>query len=132
MGLQSIFIRDEVLGAVDQPERFALALPSAEVSVADIIRERVRYEVDAYNRDLAVKTFAGLVRPSERERRLNTAKTHRVIDADAQIKAALKGFASNAFIMLIDDVQVETLEQKVMVRPDMEVTFLKLTPLVGG
>lgn len=48
------------------------------------------------------------------------------------MKAALDGFASNAFIMLIDDVQAEDLEQRVAVRPETEVTFLKLTPLVGG
>ena len=132
MGLHSVFIRDETLGGTAvQTDGFALSLPSAEVSVADIIRERVRYEVEAYNRERADAAFAGLVRPSERERRRQTG-ARRTIDADAQVEAALRGFASNAFIMLIDDAQAETLDQRIAVRPDMEVTFLKLTPLVGG
>lgn len=132
MGLQSIFIRDETFGATTEPSRFALPLEGASVTVADIIRERVRYEVERYNRDADARAFSGLVRPSETERLLSTHGKARRIDPDEQTKVALKGFASNAFIMLVDDRQVDGLEQQIAVRPDMEVTFLKLTPLVGG
>jgi hypothetical protein len=34
--------------------------------------------------------------------------------------------------MVVDDRQVEALEEEIRVRPETQVTFLKLVPLVGG
>lgn len=132
MGIQNILIRDESMGGKTLHE-FSLSFPKAEVTVSDIIRERVRYEVEAYNRKAQDKFF-GLVRPSDAEETLNgyTLKKPRKIDADKQIKTALNAFSGNGFIMLIDDQQVESLDQKITLTPDMHISFLKLTPLVGG
>lgn len=48
------------------------------------------------------------------------------------MRAALEAFERNGFILLVEDRQVETLEEEIRVRPDTQVTFLKLVPLVGG
>ncbi|MEP4053007.1 MAG: hypothetical protein ABJN22_12255 [Litorimonas sp.] len=132
MGIQNILIRDESMGGKTLHE-FSLSFPKAEVTVSDIIRERVRYEVEAYNRKAQDKFF-GLVRPSDAEESLNGYKLRkpRRIDADKQIKIALKAFSTNGFIMLIDNQQAESLDQKIELKPDMNISFLKLTPLVGG
>ena len=132
MGIQNILIRDESMGGKTLHE-FSLSFPKAEVTVSDIIRERVRYEVEAYNRKAQDKFF-GLVRPTGAEQALNgyTLKKPRKIDPDKQIETALKAFSTNGFIILIDNQQVEQLDQKVNLSPDMNISFLKLTPLVGG
>jgi len=69
MGIQNIMIRDESMGGKTLHE-FSLSFPKAEVTVSDIIRERVRYEVEAYNRKAHDKFF-GLVRPTGAEQALN-------------------------------------------------------------
>jgi hypothetical protein len=132
MGIQNILIRDESMGGKTLRE-FSLSFPEAEVTVSDIIRERVRYEVEAYNRKSQDKFF-GLVRPSDAEESLNgyRLKKLRKIDADKQIDIALKAFSSNGFIILIDELQAESLDQVIALTPDMNISFLKLTPLVGG
>jgi hypothetical protein len=132
MGIQNILIRDESMGGKTLHE-FSLSFPKAEVTVSDIIRERVRYEVEAYNRKAQDKFF-GLVRPSDAEETLNgyTLKKPRKINADKQIDIALKAFSSNGFIILIDELQAERLDQIIELVPDMNISFLKLTPLVGG
>jgi len=132
MGVQNILIRDESMGGKTLHE-FSLSFAKAEVTVSDIIRERVRYEVEAYNRKAQDKFF-GLVRPSDAEGTLNgyTFKKPRKIDADKQIDIALKAFSSNGFIILIDELQAESLDQTIELTPDMNISFLKLTPLVGG
>ena len=54
------------------------------------------------------------------------------IDAQQQYNNAVKAFEGNGFIMLVDDLQIETLDEQLEIEPDMEITFLKLVPLVGG
>ena len=54
------------------------------------------------------------------------------IDPEKQLYVALQGFQKNGFFILVDDEQVETLEQKFLVDESTLVTFIKLTPLVGG
>lgn len=132
MGVQNILIRDESMGGKTLHE-FSLSFPKVEVTVADIIRERVQYEVDAYNRQVHQKFF-GLIRPTDAEEQLNgyKMKKTRKVDAGKQIKVALKAFTSNGFIILIDDEQADRLDQAVTLKPDMNISFLKLTPLVGG
>jgi hypothetical protein len=44
----------------------------------------------------------------------------------------LGAFAGNQIIVLVDDHQVESLDEEIVVRPDTRVSFLRLTPLVGG
>jgi hypothetical protein len=103
------------------------------MTVRDLIRQRVRHEVEEYNRRKP-ETFRGLVQPTESERTLNgyRLKQPRAIDADAQLAKAIAAFGANQIIMLVDDRQVESLDDEIVVRPDTRVSFLRLTPLVGG
>jgi len=132
MGVQTILIKDETFGG-DAIHSFTLKFLDAKVSVADIIRERVQHEVDAYNRKTGER-FMGLVQPTEAEKELNgfRFKKPRKINAKTQIDTALDAFSRNGFILLIDDQQAETLDQVVELRDKIEISFLKLTPLVGG
>jgi len=45
---------------------------------------------------------------------------------------AIEGFFTNAYFVIIDDRQAETLDEKFVVGPQTKVSFIKLTPLVGG
>jgi len=109
------------------------------VTVRELIRARVYQEVQDYNTRQPAE-FRGLVQPSDAERTLNGGKlkTGRQIDWKAQFERACEAVEQARVLLLVDDRQVETLEQKVVLRPktpDREatsVTFLKLTPLVGG
>ena len=47
-------------------------------------------------------------------------------------RRALDAFAAGAFLLLVDDRQVESAEEPVRLSDGTVVTFLRLTPLVGG
>lgn len=132
MGVQNITIKDETMTGEVKNE-FVIKLLLSRVTVADIIKERVTMEVDAYNRR-STRVFSGLVQPTETETTLNgfKFKTKRQINVKKQIDAALRAFESNGFFILIDDLQAENLTDPVKLKPDMTVSFVKLTPLVGG
>ena len=128
-------IRDEttfVLGRDDDRD-FTLDVPEARITVLDLIRARVYWEVHEYNLDQP-EYFQGLVQPSDAERSLNGFKMRRRrrIDPEKQFELAKRAFYSNGFILLVDDRQVDELEEEIDIRPETTVTFLKLLPLVGG
>jgi hypothetical protein len=107
------------------------------VLLRDVIARRVQTEVAAYNnKAAALRThFSGLVTPSAAEAELNGTKTARPakhVDAQAQVDIALAAFASNRYFVLVDDVQCEGLDDEIVVANTTQISFLKLTALVGG
>ncbi len=110
-----------------------LEFDTEEVTVKDIITERVSREVAQYNQRLPA-FFNGLVEPSDAEKTINgyKLKDRKQIDAEKQVYVALDAFQKNAYFVLIDNVQSESLDQDVVLKPDTRISFIKLTPLVGG
>ena len=110
-----------------------LTVSVERITVRDLIRQRVCHEVEEYNRRKP-DTFRGLVQPTDSERTLNgyRLKQPRPLDANTQLAKAIDAFQGNQIIMLVDDRQVESLDEEIVLRPDMRVSFLRLTPLVGG
>lgn len=102
-------------------------------TVKDIIIARVRAEVADYN-EKRPEFFQGLVQPSDAEQTLNgyRLREKRKIDPEPQAKVALAAFKKNGFFILIDNIQAESLEQMVVVNQNSSISFVKLTPLVGG
>ncbi len=103
------------------------------VTVQDIITQRVIHEVENYNQKLPAY-FNGLVEPSDAEKTINGFKltTRKMIDAEKQVYVALDAFTKNGYFLLIDTIQSESLEQEVFLKSTTSISFIKLTPLVGG
>jgi hypothetical protein len=128
----TLTIRDESATGETLLE-LTLNVPAERITVRDLIRQRVRHEVEEYNRRKP-DTFRGLVQPTDSERTLNgyRLKQPRAIDAATQLAKAIDAFERNQIIMLVDDRQVESLDEEIALRPNTRVSFLRLTPLVGG
>jgi len=126
-----LMVRDENgLGTIFHELR--LSFDRVEVSVRDVITERVIQEVARYNQSMSDYRH-NLVQPTEVEQRLNgVAKQQAKVNVDKQIAIALKAFESNGFFILVDDSQVDDLDEVVTIKPQTQVSFIKLTPLVGG
>lgn len=108
-------------------------LPAARCTVSAIIGARVRAEVSAYNHKFSQPHM--LVPPTETELTRNGHKTMcepKKLDIEQQIYIALDAFQKNGFCVLVDNIQTESLDQIVQVSDNTLVSFLRLTPLVGG
>ncbi len=127
----SVTIRDENFPRSEVVE-LLLKLSSANLTVRNLIAERVRTEFDQRLIDRQGKAVSPLIGANPKEAALNGDHHSGKINPERQVEVALKAFETNGFILLIDDRQVETLEEKVEIHADTVVTFLKLTPLVGG
>ncbi len=127
-----LHIRDEN-GTGNVYHELNLSFDNIQVSVQDIITERVYQEVEKYN-NKSVEYKHSLVQPKEDEVRLNQKKKNksRKIDAEKQVDIALDAFRRNGFFILVDNIQVDGLDQVVTIRSETIVSFIKLTPLAGG
>lgn len=134
----ALTVRDETTMGKTTNE-FVVEFLTEEITVRELIRARVYQEVQDYNTRQPGE-YRGLVQPSDAERTLNGGrlKTGRQIDWKEQFERAVEAFDQARVLVLVDDQQVESLEQNVVLRPKTveheatSVTFLKLTPLVGG
>ncbi|WP_298507698.1 hypothetical protein [uncultured Kordia sp.] len=129
----TITIKDESLTG-DILNQIQIAVESEIVTVKDIIEARVTSEVEAYN-NKRPDYFKGFIRPTASEETLNgykLKKNRAKIDAEQQTFIALNAFQQNGYLVLVDDQQAENLEQEVLVTATTTVSFVKLTPLVGG
>ncbi|MEI6950480.1 hypothetical protein V9K67_25075 [Paraflavisolibacter sp. H34] len=132
MSTLALTINDET-GTGKVVHTFQVEFPLSLVTVADIIEKRVRAEVHQHN-TARKENFYGLVQPSEAEAALNGSRSQkfRFIDADKQVEAAKEAFLRNGFFLLIDNLQAESLDQAFLLHAGSEISFVKLTPLVGG
>ncbi|MCV0429356.1 MAG: hypothetical protein K5905_28240 [Roseibium sp.] len=118
-----------------QTDVFDAVLPfsTSEVSARAIITERVRAECD---RRLPDAMAARLLRldtlPDEEDADYRTHLRNEDVSTDIQIQRALDSFENNGFLLLIDNRQIEDLDEMVPLRSGCVVTFVQLSPLVGG
>jgi hypothetical protein len=128
----ALTITDET-AAGKQVNEIKISLANELSTVKEIIRARVFAEVEAYNNKMP-EYFRGLVQPNEAEATLNgfKLKAKRKVDAEQQYLTALDAFQKNGYFVLIDNIQAESLEQMVVINKNTTVSFVKLTPLVGG
>lgn len=130
----TLTIRDEMTFSFKADSfEFTISLPAEIVTARELIRERVRQEVEDYN-TRQPEYFRGLVQPTDAERTLNgfRLRKSRRLDWREQYDKAVEAFGRNGFILLVDDRQVEDVDALIEVKPQTTVTFLKLIPLVGG
>lgn len=127
-----IRIRDENMSGQVFNE-LELEFNSINISIRDIITERVFREVTKY-KTKATGYKNHLVQPKEEELKLNKkwSNPEKVINAERQVEVALQAFQSNGFFILIDDHQAEFLDEIVSINSNPIISFVKLTPLVGG
>lgn len=128
----NILICDELLNGTIT-NQFEISLESDSLTVRDLIVKRVSVEIDNYNKRLP-EYFNGLIEPKEAERTLNgyKLKPKQLIDVEKQVYIALDAFQKNGFFVLVDNEQLDELEHQVVFKSTSKISFVKLTPLVGG
>jgi len=128
----TLTIRDETASGKLYNE-VPLVFPSEQITLRELIRERVYQEVQDYNNQQTETAFRGLVQPSETERTLNApSKPQKQIDWKQQYDRALEAFQNNGFLVLVGERQAEDLDEVITLDSGSQVSFVKLAILVGG
>ncbi|QDV50325.1 hypothetical protein [Gimesia fumaroli] len=132
MSATTLTIRDESMTGKITGE-LTLEFLTETITVRELIRSRVYQEVKDFNAKPS-EYFQGLVRPSDTEETLNgfKQKKRREIDWNQQYEKVIEAFEHNQVLILVNERQAESLDEEITITPQSEVTFLKLTLLVGG
>jgi hypothetical protein len=128
----ALLIKDETsIGTVTGEQ--ILRFPAEQITVRQLIEQRIETEVEKYNANNAV-AFWGLIQPTDSERELNgfKIKKRKPVDAESQKQLAIQAFQSNGFFLLVNDKQLTDLDDEILITPNTSVLFIKLVPLVGG
>lgn len=116
-------------------DEILLDIQKEKVTVAELISLRVAHEVSKFNETLSKenKGFA-----HEVEAKLNTQAhkssiaQRKLVDIEKETYRALEAFRQNQVFITVDKRQVESLSEEIILAQDSEVSFIQLTPLVGG
>ncbi len=130
--MKQITIQDESMTG-KLLHQLTVEVEAETITVKELIRARVFHEVENYNKKTP-GVFNGLVQPEEAEAVLNgyRLRKKRKIDAEQQYYIALDAFQKNGFFVLVDNFQIGDLEEPIIFGDDTKVSFVRLTPLVGG
>lgn len=125
-------IKDDTIGG-ETNNSFVIETDETSMTVKDLIKIRVFNEVENYN-NKQPEYFRSLIQPLEAESTLNGYKMveKRKVDPEKQYYLALDAFKKNGYFLIINNKQAESLEQKIIIQDNIELQFIKLTPLVGG
>ena len=110
--MATVLVRDETLGG-DAAATYEIRFAGSRTTVAELIRERVAAEVARRNAEAVGQPADSL-------------------DVEQQTLRAFDGFQRNGFFLLVNDRQVETLDEEIVIAPGIDICFMRLIPLVGG
>jgi len=128
----ALILHDET-STGERTNTVTLTIASERCTAREVLRRRIQHEVEAFNASQP-EYFRGLVQPTDAERVLNGWKLRKArrLDWQEQLGAAEEAFGRNGFLMLAGDRQIEDLDEEIVLTPGLEVTFVRLVPLVGG
>lgn len=128
----TVLIRDEFIGS-QEVRAFSLEFLTTTLTARELIRRRVFDEVQRHNLS-GFDQHRGFFESAPTELMLNGQRSDRsrAIDWERQFSKACDAFRRQGFFLLVDDRQIESLDEEITLRVGSEVSFVKLTPLVGG
>ena len=111
---------------------YELPMPSRVVTLRELIERRVRAQVEDYVAGGAAAR-AALFEVDEVERILNAhGASPATLDAERHVTRALAGFEGNAYVVIVNGVQVCSLDAPLPADAGTDVRFMRLVPLAGG
>ena len=118
---------------------FVLADFLDEITTPRELIRRWVYEAARERNQQPIGPFGSRVQPSEMETLLNGYEDHSPltrqpikVDWEQAYAEAITAFTRNRYFVLVDNRQMTNLDEDVYLKPDTQVSFLKLIPLVGG
>ena len=126
----TLTVRDESIDG--RAYEWPLEVAAERLSVAELIGDRLRYEVEHYNAHRPHR-YRGLVQPAAfgiAASECRGRRDARPLDWHAHYDVVTEAFASGQLLILIDDVRAESLDEEFDVRAGTTVTFVCLASLV--
>jgi hypothetical protein len=113
--------------------------PTEHLQLREFISRVVQEEVAAFLERQQQRRLIHVLTPNEIELGVQKGKVtmggrdlNQEVDPQTAVETALQAFEDRLYFVFIDGNQHTALDEMVRVRPDSQVTFLRLIPLAGG
>ena len=134
-----MIVETKMIGRRTPFERLPVELPDGPYTLEGLLAQLVQREVAAYrerqdrvgllniltDEQVAAGAAAGRVTAAPQARSGS-------VDVQDATRVALRAFGDGLYYVFLDDVQIESLEQSLTLRPDSTLLLLRLTALAGG
>lgn len=126
---RKLTIHDETI-AGSILNRFKIRLQKQEITVQELIKERVFQEVEQYNSHQPT-CYRGLIAPEEGEPVLNGYRLSRnfKIDPEKHYFRAMTHFMNKGFCIMVDDLRLDDPEYPIFLKDKTRVSFVRLAPV---
>ncbi|PKK89129.1 MAG: hypothetical protein CVV64_15585 [Candidatus Wallbacteria bacterium HGW-Wallbacteria-1] len=108
-------------------------LSISAMTVEDLLMDITYHQVARFRNSSILPAVAGHI-PDERELLLNGPKMRQRlrVSVEKQFQIARDAFLDRRILLIINDRQMDSLTQEVILDETTAITFLKLVPLIGG
>ena len=142
-----MYVETKLIGKKARPlDGWSVPTPPSEdgdsgagLTLRQLISRVVRGEVEAFEERQRAKRLVRVL--TEREIAAGAAAgkvdsggrpTSEPVDEDVAVGAALQGFEDGLYVVILDGVEQKKLDQRVYVKPDSRLVFLRLSFLAGA
>ena len=108
-------------------------------TLRELIASVVQAEVDSYNQKYHQNRLSPVLTFDDIEQGKVDGKigfsdksSYPIVDSQKEVEKAEKAFQRDHYYVFVDDVQVNDLDDEIVLKSNTKVSFLRLTPLVGG
>ena len=109
-----------------------LTLPVATLTVQELIAHKVRQEVEEFFTHQRPDVSGEYLTPEELLGVTTSASREVTGTASDEIARAQQAFAARAYMIVVDNQRVWEPDTLLTLRPETQVEFIKILPLVGG
>jgi hypothetical protein len=109
-----------------------LTLPGATLTVQELIAYKVRQEVEEFCTHQRSDVSGEYLTPEELLGVTTSASRGVTGTASDEIARAQQAFAARAYMIVVDNQRVWEPDTLLTLRPETQVEFIKILPLVGG
>lgn len=120
----TLTITDESL-AGESINEWVITMLTETLTLRELIRSRVYQEVQDFN--LNTYRNQGLMQLGQ-----SPASDFKKVDWQIPFEKAIAAFEQQQFLILVNHEQVDDLDQELLLTASTPISFLKMTPLVGG
>lgn len=110
-----------------------LQLARQQMTLVDLFRQQIQVRLLAWQCQHKVNVIDYQL--DQYEKSLNTQQNSawfKQLEIEQQIEQAIIFFKKQRFIVLVDDQQIQSLEQKFVITEHSVIQFIRLIPLIGG
>lgn len=113
-------------------DEILLDIESKSLTLKELIQKKIAQNISHQNQKIQIEQKQY---ENEFEQKLNPnhkAWEKKKLDTEKEVYRALEVFNNNGFLVMVDNRQITDLEEEILVFDDTQVSFIRLTQLVGG